>query len=294
MTFSQVNAEYVQLRNSLSTFVGEGALDEVSVQPPASEDEASFLRLIAWSYALTFEVGRVSIPYLLKQPAENDIRQREARSARDLVNNLRTWSFHNLGLHSDRSIRISSDVSLWFIQICGSNPPQNNEDWQSCFESLCSEVSSILTHCRDALNSVLADPDNKSDVITVLNQRIDRSWPAHKFDAIVGDAAMRMGLTIDVVEFRSRRLNKWRQYLETIPVDDAPEMLVVRLIERDLLEHYRAVLPIDSNDVMAALELQPGQDVALAMSIAYRMFDSGLSDPVRLLAELEQWHASRK
>ena len=141
---------------------------------------------------------------------------------------------------------------------------------------------------------VLADPDNRSDVITVLNQRIDRIWPAHKFDEIVVDAAMRMGLTIDVVEFRSRRLHKWRQYLETIPVDDAPEMLVVRLIERDLLEHCRSVLPIDSNDVMAALELQSGQDVALATSMAYRMFDSGLSDPVRLLAELEQWHASRQ
>ena len=293
MKFSQLNAEYVQLRNSLSTFVGEGSLDEVSVQPPASEDEASFLRLIAWSYALTFEVGRVSIPYLLKQPADNDIRQREARCARGLVNDLRTWSFHNLGFHSDRSIRISSEVSLWFIRTCGSNPPQNNEDWQSCFESLCSEVSSILTHCRDALNLVLADQDNRSDVITVLNQRIDRNWPAYKFDTIVGDAVTRMGQTIDVVKFRSWRLSKWRRYLETIPVDDEPERLIVRLIERDLLEHSRAVLPIDSNDVMAALGLQPGQDVELAMSLAYRMFDSGISDPERLLTELDQWRVSR-
>ena len=53
MTFSELNAAVVDLRNSLRSFVGDGALEEITVRPPARDsDEASFLRLVAWELLL--------------------------------------------------------------------------------------------------------------------------------------------------------------------------------------------------------------------------------------------------
>ena len=210
------------------------------------------------------------------------------------VEDLRRWRFHNLGFRSGRSIKISNRVSLWFIENCGANPPSNNENWKDCFESLCVEVSSILTHCRDTVGLVLSEPGNGSDVKANSQLRLDRNWPTHKFDQIIGDAATRMGQSLDVVEFRGRNINEWRQYLETVPADDDPEALIIRLIERGLLEHFKSVLPIDSNDVILELELAPGREVAKCLSIAYRLFDSGISGREELLEELKKRYASNK
>ena len=64
MKFDELNAEFVGLRNLLRTFVDENALGEITIQPPVGDDEASFLRLVAWSYAALFRGGqnRHSVP----------------------------------------------------------------------------------------------------------------------------------------------------------------------------------------------------------------------------------------
>ena len=63
MRFLSVNASVTDLWNSLRSFVGDSAVSEITARPPAGEDdEASFLRLVVWSYAMAFEAGRVVVP----------------------------------------------------------------------------------------------------------------------------------------------------------------------------------------------------------------------------------------
>ena len=287
MNFARLNAEFLRLRQSISTFAGENALGEITIQPPAAEEETSFLRLVAWSYALIYEVGRVSIPYLLNLPSGRSCSQKDARRARVLVNSLRTWLFHNLGYQNKRSIQISSQVSLWFVEKCGTNSPNTDEEWQRCFEALCAEVMFVLIHSRDAFAMVLTGPENGRETIDDLRHRLDRNWPAFWFDRLVNDAATRMGLSLEVTKFRESRLEEWRRFLETIPEDDNPEVLVGRLIERDILVHVRYVIPIDSSDVMLVLGIEPGDEVLEYMRFAYRLFDQGITNRQALLAELE-------
>lgn len=98
MTFIELNAAVVDLRNSLHSFVGEGVLSELTIRTPAADgDEASFFRLVNWSYALVFEAGRVTVPYLLKLPSETASASSDAWASRDLVHALRTWCVHDLG-----------------------------------------------------------------------------------------------------------------------------------------------------------------------------------------------------
>ena len=294
MDFVELHTEFVRLRQSLRTFVGEDALSEISVQTPVDDDEASFLRLIAWSYVLVFEAGRVTIPYLLKLPSEVYRPQADLEAACDLVHDLRTWSFHNLSFFDERELGISKRTVLWFIRNSGTNPPNDIDGWRSCFECLCTEIYAIVAHCRSAVEFVLAESKDGGKVVDDLRRRLDRNWPAYRFDAMASDAATRIGQKLDVPKFRQTRLVKWREYVETIPVGDDPEALVVRLIERDVLDHFGSVLPINGNDVMLALDLSPGPEVGDALNNARRLYGSGVIDPDRLLASLRQEYHPRR
>ena len=287
MRFAELNAEFSGLRNSLRAFVGEDALDEIIVQPPSREDEASFLRLVAWSYVFAFEAGRVSIPYFLKLPSRTDRSQNDPHESRSLIHALRTWSFHNLGFSDERNIKMTRRVHQWFIQNGGASPPNSSEGWQRCFERLCIEVGTIVAHCRGAVELVLTGSEDGGDVIADIKRQLDRNWPAYRFDQLVGDAAARIGQKLDVPKFRQSRLGKWREFLQTIPSDDDPQILLVRLIERDVLDHFESVLPIDGRDVMDALGLATGREVGTALRRARWFFDSGIREPKQLLNRLK-------
>ena len=288
MSFARLNSEFGLLRQSLRIFVGEHALDEISVQTPSGDDEASFLRLIAWSYVLVFESGRVSIPYLLRLPSDMQWHQRDLQATRDLIHDLRTWSSHNLSFLDERELGISRRTALWFIRNSGTSPPNDIKGWRRCFECLCAEVSDVVSHCRSAVEFTLVQSEDGGKITDDLRRLLDRNWPACRFDRLVMDAATRIGQRLDVPKFRQTRLAKWRGFLETIPQDDDPETLVVRLIERDVLDHFGTVLPIDGNDVMSTLGLSPGPRVGEALNVARGLYGSGVTNRDELLKCLLQ------
>ena len=290
MKFDELNAEFVGLRNMLRTFVGEEAFDEITIQPPAGDDEASFLRLTAWSYVLIFEAGRVTIPYLLKLPSSMDYAKEDA--AHHLIRDLRTWSFHNLGFQNERDIEISKKILLWFIDRCKAYPPTDRKDWRVCFEHLCDEVGAILAQCKNALETALSDAEGQEEIIDDLRRRLTRNWPAHRFDEIVSDAAIRMGQRLNVQKFGRLRLSTWRKFLESVPEGDDPEGQVTRLIERDVLVHFESVLPIDGRDAMNVLELDPGPEVGEALKLAGRLYRSGITNREELLECLAEEYGS--
>ena len=288
MVFSQLNASVVDLRSSLRSFVGEHAIREITVRPPEGDDsEVSFLRLVAWSYALVFEAGRVAIPYLLQLPGGVSQSSSDAKAARERLKILRTWSFHNLGFENDRDAAISRDVQRWFINTSGMYPPRGVEAWRSCFLALCSEVGLIIAYCQNAMTIVLSAPDDGDRATEDLRRRIDRAWPAHEFHKLVGDAAIRLGISVDARKFCSSRLARWRKFLETIADSDNLSAHMVRMIERDLLDHVADVLPIDGRDVMNHVNLAPGPGVGDALLRARELFRSGIVDPTDLLDRLK-------
>ena len=294
MKFAELHEEFLRLRQSLRIFVDEGALDEISVETPGADDEASFLRLIAWSYVLVFEAGRITIPYLLKLPSGVNRPRADLQATCDLVHDLRTWCFHNLSFGNKRGLKISRRATLWFIGNCGASSPSDLGGWRSCYECLCADVYAVVAHCKSAVEVMVADPEARERTIDDLKLRLDRNWPAYRFDEFVNDAVIRMGQKLDVPKFRQGRLAKWREYLEAIPEDDDPAALILRLIERDVLDYFGTVLPIDSNDVMSFLSLGPGPEIAELMYVARQLYGSGVTDRDQLLARLlEEDHRRR-
>ena len=266
---------------------GNMPLERFQSKHPEDDDEASFLRLIAWSYVFIFEAGRVTIPYLLKLPLKDFEDETNYQATCDLVHDLRTWSFHNLSFFKSRELSISKRTAVWFVRRCGTNPPRDVTGWRSCFECLCANMVALLKRCRLAVDGNLVDGEYHQEIVVDLQRRLNRNWPAHRFDAIVGDVASRIGERLDASGFRELRISKWREFLLTIPDGDDPERSMVRLIERDVLDHFEAVLPIDGNDVMLACKLDPGPQVGRALKSARQLYREGITAKHKLLGRLQ-------
>ena len=289
MSFTALNAAVADLRNSLRSFVGQDAISEINVRPPARDgDEASFMRLVSWSYALIFEAGRVTVPYLLELQKSNVNATFDPKSTRKLVHALRTWSFHNLGFTSDHDLELSRCVYRWFLKTCDVTQPDNDAEWHACYHALCIDVIQMVEHCQKAITFVLSAPDDGQTAIVNLRHRIHRSWPVSEFDKIVSDAATRLGMKIDTQKFRGKKLNKWRNFLDGIPEEDNPISQMTRMIERDLLDCSTDILPIDGRDVMNALDIDPGPKVGVALHHARKLFRSGIRDRKQILEDISR------
>ena len=285
MTFSALNVAVSDLRRSLTSFVGPNALDEVTVRPPVDgEGEISFLRLVAWSYVLIFEVGRISIPFLLRSSSTYQGQQ----ESMELIRALRTWSFHNLGLDSERDLQLSRRVGRWFLHTCGQSPPEDRMNWNTCFNHVCGLVGDVVQQCQRTVADTLSSADGGEAVIKDLKHRIERWWPPHEFDIVVGDVATRLDVHVDVTKFRRSRLDAWRSFLLGLSDDDDPVASMERLMERDLLEYVDSVLPISGRDVMVAFNLPPGPEVSSTLRLARELFAAGTRNKEELMATLRE------
>ena len=284
MTFSALNVAVTDLRRSLTTFVGPTALPEIAVRPPVDgEGEISFLRFVAWSYVLFFEAGRISIPFLLRSSGAYE----RQRASMEMIHALRTWSFHNIGLDSDRDLRLSRQVDLWFHDCCGRVPPEDRTSWNACFDRASELVDEVLRQCQRAVADLLSAVDGQA-LIDDLRHRLERSWAPDRFDALLGDVATRLDVRVDVQKFRRSRLDQWRSFLLDLADDDDPINAVERLMERDLLEYIDGVLPISGRDIMGRFDIPPGPQVGAMLRIARELFAAGTRDKDDLMAGLRE------
>lgn len=273
------------MRQSLSGFVGPDVLPEINITPPVDgRGELSYLRLVAWSYALLFEAGGISIPFLLRIEEPFG----ETRRSLELVRAMRTWSFHNLGLTSDRDMQISRTVHRWFLDACDKFPPVEDVDWDRCFDCLVGLVLEDVQRCQRAVTKVLLSDDDGVAVINDLMRRVERSWPPHRFDELLADVSTRLGFSVNIVKFRNQRLRRWRSFLDTVHRDDDPVEAVTRVIEKDLLEHNAGLLPISGRDIVHILDIDPGPKVGALLRHVRYLVDTGTSDREDLLEALKQ------
>lgn len=286
MTFSDVQAGVADLRHALQTQIDPAALKDVGVRGPAGRaDEAAFLRLTAWCYSFLFEQGRIVIPFLLQDgiAASEKTEAPRHRATRKAVQNLRTWFFHSLTAESKHDLAISKATSAWFLTACKSTSPQTDDHWPSCFEALSKDVAGLAQHCLKVISSVAAAADDKEVVFADLRRRINREWAPFQFDAVVESSAARLGEKINAREFRDPRLDSWRKFVTSLPddVDIAPE--VERLIDGEVTNHFRALLPISLRELVDELDLAPGIQVKHAVEVLRARQDRGTTDRRELL-----------
>jgi len=275
---------------NLEEFAGLTSGD-MNIRPPASEeDEAAFLRLTGWCYVLLFEAGRVSIPFLLElRGGTLPLGSAGPHIAtRKMVQGLRTALSHNLGFQSNHELEIRKAVSVWFLETCQEVVPSSAAAWRTCFVRLCNDVVALLNYCSTMLSSVATSVEDRDNTFDSLRRRLSLDWPAHEFDALIEDAAARLGEKINARSFRDPRLPSWRRFLGTLPQSADPRLEMERLIDGEVAEHFRSVLPIRTNEIMQRLNLTPGPRVKAAVEMAKRIHESGIREREMLLKRLEE------
>lgn len=255
MTFGAVEEAYRQLRLRLQVQVGGGACAEITVaHPERANDELSFLRLVTWSYVLVQEAARVSLRFLKELPpfAPGELLPEVAY--------LRTWAAHNLLPEKDSDSKKLRLAWAWLREACGVDRPRTEAEWGACFARLCGVVGEVLGNAIRACEAFDRQEDGPR-LVTELKMRVDKNWDAYHFDSFVTAAATRFGYAgLDAVQFRRRHLDSWRRVVASAS-EDAPERLIVRRIEADLLDLMNDALPAEAREFVARLKLEDTREL---------------------------------
>lgn len=277
MSFQQLNSLYIDLRDGLRAQIDPAAMNDVNVRPPASDaDEASFFRATAWCYALFYEAGRKSIAFLVNLngfAAEDAVKTHKATLR--TVHALRTSLSHNLGFGDEHDLEIRKATSNWFVATCSAIFPASCDQWRACCARLYDDAGALLLHCSSVLSACAASPE-RDLIFSKLVLQIRRDLSVDAYDRLTADAAARIGESINARVLREQRLNRWRKFVDALPDDADVAAEVERLIETDVLEHFRARLPISGRDLIVALGLEPGPRVRIALELARREFERGV------------------
>lgn len=264
MTYGEIQAAYGQLRKRLTIYAGAEALPDITLDAPkGSTDELSFIRLVSWAYVVLYETGRIPLGFLRQLPPWNE----PSGTLLPHVRALRTWTSHNLSLEKEVDVATLRRAIEWFSKTCGVGTPSKASHWQACFEKLCTELLEMLGNAIAACDS-FENVLDRQRLLDELKTRLDRNWPAFRFDNYVVATAAKLSYAgIDVVKFRSDRLTAWRNVVATSTASDIERNLNLR-IESDLLSLMGYALPITSEEFSNLLSpIKPDALISILLTL---------------------------
>ena len=237
MTPIELSNLYQTLRTRVSIHSPNGC-SEISLPLPSDfSDELAFYRLVIWGYALVNEAAKIPLAFLTKLPP-----LKANNSLRNEMSTLRTYVAHNLDISKKRDQKTYAFVHRWFKEACGRGSPDSAAHYGDCCIYLAGRLQEALTGAIEACD-LLDDPEDGPRLVADLRGRVDLVWEAHRFDPIVAECAARLGNPgLDLLEIRSKHLDKWRRVLSEADENERERVLEQR-IESDLLEAIGDVLP---------------------------------------------------
>ena len=293
MSFEEVVRRLQHIAALAKSVVGRAPFDELHVLlPDPANPEAAFIRAVSWLYCLYFEAGRVSLIFLRRLGEAYALVDRTATDRHvEHVRCLRTELHHNLG-GEDSEQTTRNTAEHWRRKACGTAVPRAADEWRACYGRLTEEASAFLGAVEAVVRRV--ESGGHEAQIEEWRRRLERSWPAARFDPLIEDAKYRLGReALRTVAFRNRYVAKWRKYLDLLDDDECDfEFEATRLIEKTLLDEGGVVLPITGVDVIQSLGIDPGPQVGLLLEEARRYCEENRCCKAKLLAHLRE-HALR-
>ena len=102
--------------------------------------DLGFLRLVSWLYVLLWEAGKVSVPFVMKRfEAYSVDPDGEMRAHTINVQELRTYTQHNLNNEEAHDKKTMGNYHAWFASHCGTAVPDSEDEWNRCVFALLNE-----------------------------------------------------------------------------------------------------------------------------------------------------------
>lgn len=283
MSFAEIHTLHLDFKRRLTSIVGGEVFSEITLAPPrGTNDELSFMRLIAWGYVLVFESGRGPLSFLKNLPPLN---KPGAPNLKHL-NALRTWTSHNLVLGKSRDITTIQSATMWLLQKSGTGSPDSTADWEKCFSALSDDLKNLLRQAILACDCFEKSED-RSDLIEAFKKSLDRNWDAYVFDKYVGLAVEKFGYGgISALEIRRSNLDAWRRIVAVSDDDESIERNLMIRVENDVLSLMAASFPLTSNEVACKVCISDNISITAAMLYLRESSGENLVNVESVLSEL--------
>lgn len=263
MNFATLTGNYLTLRAKLAAYVGPHALQDITVHPPAKiSDELSFLRLVAWGYALLHESGKTTLPFLRDLPPWSE----PGVALLPHVRALRTWSSHNLSFNKTSDVNTIRVALQWLTKTCGTGSPGTSAQWKQCFLALANDLDRLVRKAIASCDS-FEKSDDRDALVAELSKRLNRNWDAYRFDEYAQAASDRLGyFGLDAKSIRDKHLNEWRAVVAASTDADIDRNLRLR-IERDVLRLVGDALPTTADELDSRLKFGGTEQLVAALLV---------------------------
>ncbi len=264
-----------------------GALSlHIPVLTPA---ELGFVRTVSWLYVLYFEVGKVNVEFLSEKLS---VFGHDADGTtvvhRGTVQQLRTYSQHNLDPSERQNRQIQEYCERWFESKCGTPIPKEDGQWHICLTELLEEALRFLKALGQCIRSIERD-DSRGQILHDWEFRRKRYHAPHEFDELISKVATDMGRDkLDPVTLRKRFYNKWVKELELLQGDYDFEVEARKMIEHVLLVETIPVLPITGKDIMHEFGIPPGPKIGDLLKLARSLNESDPTSRETLIERLRE------
>jgi len=283
MNFSEIHNLQLEFKRRLSSLAGKEVFREITVNTPrGTQDELSFIRLVAWGYVLVYETGKNSFKFLRQLPPLSDIKGPLVPH----IHALRTWASHNLELDKKRDISTVTIATKWLLSQCGTGSPSTSEHWEICFKAIANDLKEILEKAIEACDCFDKSED-REDLIKKFKTHLERSWDAFQFDAYVEKAFSKFGYTgLSTTDFRAYHLESWRKIVVSSIDDKAIENNLTIRIENDVLNFMSSSVPLLSSEIQQRVKNYETGAVIAAMLYLRELSGERLSNVQNVISEL--------
>lgn len=255
--------------------IGNKVFDDLSLMQPRLEPaELGFIRTISYLYANYFEAGKVSVKFLKDLLKAYDSESgMKCELHYKLVNDLRTFSQHNLNLNEEHGSGIKENCENWFLCSSGTVLPVTEFHWQNCLRVILDEAQDFLTSLVICLRKLETD-ESRTELLARWSFKRTRHHPVDKFDKLIDIAANDMGRHyLDATAFRKKHHSKWISKLEALTDDYIFEEVAREMIEYEILSDARPPTTLNGKTLQEDLGIPPGPELGKLLEKMHRFID---------------------
>ena len=270
--------EELEFRSASILGARRTAFQDMSLRSPQlSPPELAFYQVVTWLYGYYFEVGRVSLRYLLQQFSVYG-QEHGGRHKRhyEEVRLLRTYLQHNLNLDSSNDFDTQRRCEDWFLKSCGSVMPGSGCEWGSCLTRILVDARSFLVAAVECVRCVERD-ESSQFMLDQWSARLSRYHPIRHFEELVAIIIHDMGQdALDYRRIARQHYQQWNSDLQSRSENYSFEEEARKLVERTILNEADLPLPITGGDIMREFGIRPGSEVGRLLRKARALY---LDDP---------------
>ncbi|MGW7103814.1 hypothetical protein [Streptomyces sp. NPDC054838] len=272
--------------------LGRQAGADVSLPPPDfSHPQTAFFTTTVWTSAWYKEAWSVSHSWLGSQAEALGHSVPDAKFVH-VLGRLRTFLVHHVDRSQPKDEKTEKTCIEWFETACGTAVPHSADEWHECLARLLTQNEAHTQFVFETAKSVERSPDRVPLVDQWRSALERRDYP--RYQRSLQEAAGDLGLE----RLDDRQLNgihdqyraRWERAVSQLS-HDADFTRAMRLMaEWALLADTGRSLAVGAADVMRALGLRPGVEVAQALRLAQLLHEIHPDDTTDELLRRLSWH----